>query len=95
MNCNDIERGKAMYIRVGDAKPKIIDIPLTESLAFLQQQVGGYVEVVNFTSQSNPFIAIVDEEGLIHEKQYNELASHYANIPLVGDVLIMHPSDLS
>ena len=95
MNCNDIQKGKAMFIKVGNAEPQIIDIPSGESFRFLQQKVGGYFEVVNFTSQGKPFIAIVDEEGLIYKKEFNELASHYTNIALVGDVLIMNPSDLS
>ena len=84
-----------MFIKVGDSEPQVIDIPSGESLTFLQQKVGGKIEVVPFTSQGNLFIAIVNEEGIIYEKQHNELASHYTNISLLGDVLIMNPSDLS
>ena len=95
MRCNDIQKGKAMFIKVGDSEPQVIDLPSGESLTFLQQKVGGDIEVVPFTSQGNPFIAIVDEEGIIYGKQHNELASHYTNSSLLGDVLIMNPSDLS
>jgi len=95
MRCTDIQKGKAMFIKVGDSEPQVIDIPSGESLTFLEQKVGGDIEVLNFTSQGNPFIAIIDEEGLIYGKQHNELASHYTNIALAGDVLIMNPSDLS
>ncbi len=95
MRCNDIQKGKAMFIKVGDSEPQIIDVPSEECYPFFQQKVGGYFEVVPFTSQGNPFIAIVNEEGRIYGKEHNELASHYTNIALVGDVLIMNPSDLS
>jgi|TARA_S200002703_G_scaffold157072_1_gene164079 hypothetical protein len=93
MRCNDIQKGKAMFIKVGDSEPQIIDVPSGDD--GLNRKVGGYFEVVPFTSQGNPFIAIVNEEGRIYGKEHNELASHYTNIALVGDVLIMNPSDLS
>jgi hypothetical protein len=38
--------------------------------------------------------AIVNEEGFIRNLEYNEMASHLINSPIVGDVVIINPQDL-
>ena len=49
---------------------------------------------MSFTFKGKVMTAIVNEEGLIRNHEYNELASHYINSPVVGDVVIINPQDL-
>ena len=53
-----------------DSKPYGIIDPADEEpkLKWLQEKVGGYIEIVNLSPNAQ---MIVDEEGLLKEKEYN------------------------
>lgn len=51
----------------------------------LQEAVGGLIEVVHLQSS----IMIVNEEGLILELPFNPMASNIANMPIVGDAVLL------
>jgi hypothetical protein len=97
MKCEvcDLKRGQAMVIRVQASTPEILDIPKEKSLEFFQKLVGGYIECMNFTCKEKNMMAILNEEGLIYQLKYNELASHYVNSHVVGDIVIINPEDLT
>jgi hypothetical protein len=90
----DLAKGQAMIVRVASPSIEIIDIPNDDTLAFFQGYVGGLIEPLSFTSQGKVMTAIVNEEGFIRNLEYNEMASHLINSPIVGDVVIINPQDL-
>lgn len=53
----------------------------------LQSLVGGYIEIVTMYGH----IMVVDEEGLLKHKPYNNVASVISGRPLVGDVVFCTP----
>jgi hypothetical protein len=53
----------------------------------MQNWVGGYIELVPVQGKPE-YVAIVNEEGLLLNLDYNENASSYAGIDLVGNVII-------
>ena len=97
MNCEvcDLKQGQAMVIRVQASSPEILDIPKENTLEFFQKLVGGYIETLSFTCKEKVMTSILNEEGLIDDLKYNELASHYLNSHVVGDVVIINPKDLT
>ena len=50
---------------------------------------------MSFTCKGKVMTSILNEEGLVHDLKYNELASHYLNSHVVGDVVIINPKDLT
>lgn len=90
----DLAKGQAMIVRVASPHIEIMDIPKEDTLGFFQRYVGGLIEPMSFTFKGKVMTAIVNEEGLIRNHEYNELASHYINSPVVGDVVIINPQDL-
>jgi hypothetical protein len=97
MNCEvcDLKQGQAMVIRVQASSPEILDIPKENTLEFFQKFVGGYIQTMSFTCKGKVMTSILNEEGLIDDLKYNELASHYLNSHVVGDVVIINPKDLT
>lgn len=57
------------------------------TLKKLQEFVGGYIEIVSSVDMKKQ--VVVDEEGLIKGKPYNEDASEEAGMNLVGDAVIL------
>jgi len=97
MSCEvcDLKQGQAMVIRVQASSPEILDIPKENTLEFFQKFVGGYIQTMSFTCKEKVMTSILNEEGLIDDLKYNELASHYLNSHVVGDVVIINPKDLT
>lgn len=58
-----------------------------ETIDRMQNWVGGYIELVPVQGKPD-YVAIVNEEGLLLNLDYNENASSYAGIDLVGNVII-------
>jgi hypothetical protein len=58
-----------------------------ETIDRMQNWVGGYIELVPVQGKPE-YVAIVNEEGLLLNLDYNENASSYAGIDLVGNVII-------
>ena len=77
------------------SSPEILDIPKENTLEFFQKFVGGYIQTMSFTCKEKVMTSILNEEGLIDDLKYNELASHYLNSHVVGDVVIINPKDLT
>lgn len=75
---------KAMKI-YADGTTAVIEI--ANELEALQQAVGGHIEVVHLPIDGD--LLIVDEEGLIKDREPNKVASLLAQQPIVGDVLIV------
>lgn len=66
-------------------------VELTDPLHIsLNKLVGGYIEHVNPPMLKKPNCMIVDEEGLIKEKEVNLFGSALQSslIPIVGDIII-------
>jgi len=99
MSCEvcDLKQGQAMVIRVQASSPEILDIPKENTLEFFQKLVGGYIETLSFTCKEKVMTSLINEEGLTTTRplKYNELASHYLNSHVVGDVVIINPKDLT
>jgi hypothetical protein len=97
MSCEvcDLKQGQAMVIRVQASSPEILDIPKENTLEFFQKFVGGYIQTMSFTCKGKVMTSILNEEGLIDDLKYNELASHYLNSHVVGNVVIINPKDLT
>lgn len=93
--CENLKHGQVMIIRVQSSSPEILDIPKENTLEFFQKLVGGYIEPMSFTCKGKIMTSLVNEEGLIYGLKYNELASHYVNSHVVGDVVIINPKDLT
>ena len=56
--------------------------------------MGGYIETVRPVGLAEPYIMIVNEEGLIHKLPENPLGcllygTHIHGQPIVGDIVIM------
>ena len=88
MKLPEIPRNHAVIIDAGSAEVRVEEI-LYPTLDWLQKSVEGNIELINATIGGETYEVYVNEEGLIHKLPYNELASHYANIALVGNVVIV------
>ena len=66
---------------------EIVDDINIETIDRMQNWVGGYIELVPVQGKPD-YVAIVNEEGLLLNLDYNENASSYAGIDLVGNVII-------
>ena len=62
------------------------------NLKALQSAVGGYIEPVTITrpqvSRSGPYVAYVNEEGLIHGQAFNPLAEQLFGVQIVGPLAV-------
>lgn len=57
------------------------------TLEKLQELVGGYIEIVLSIDMKKQIV--VDEEGLLKGKEFNEEASRIAGQKLLGDVVVL------
>jgi hypothetical protein len=64
-----------------------------ETIDRMQNWVGGYIELVPVQGKPD-YVAIVNEEGLLLNLDYNENASSYAGIDLVGNVIICKRNEI-
>ena len=74
-----------------DYEVEIVPDPVVPDLAFLQKEVGGWIEVVHLDLEGvETLIQMwVNEEGLLESLPYNSLASHlYGHGPIVGNVVL-------
>ena len=71
----------------------ITDSPHTSELKQTQHFVGGYIEAVRH-NQPN-MTAFCDEDGQAKNLPYNMLASSFFNTHIVGNVLVLGPTDSS
>lgn len=83
----------------------IAPFPEKDSLKFLQEGVGGYIEHLSITCKTWPLDLWVNESGLLEGLPYNALASYIVNqtwiehhVPadepfIVGDVVITGGTD--
>jgi len=88
MKLPEIPQNHAVIIEAGSKEARVDEI-LYPTLDWLQRAVDGNIELINATIGGETYELYVNEEGLIHKLPYNELASHYANIALVGNVVIV------
>jgi hypothetical protein len=75
---------KAILIPTDD-RPKVVDIPEQDSLRFLQESVGGYIDCV----RADDFVGYVNDEGLIYGLEMNLTASILFQRHLVGNVVVV------
>lgn len=87
---------KAVLIEpYADVQPRAVEVPEgdAEALAFMQQSVGGYIEVVPLTYSTDAehgSVLIVDEDGKIKaDPILNVRASSLSRQPIVGTVLVL------
>lgn len=73
---------KALRIEGGIVKLDYIE----DDLRALQNAVGGYIETVGLIDDA---VMIVDEEGRLKGKPYNQIASLIAQTGIVGTALIV------
>jgi len=81
-----------MYALSVKAVDELEVVELTgESLDKLQKMVGGFIEIVRPRYLRQPYVMVVNEEGLLYDMPVNNTGSLlYAGItPIVGDVVIM------
>ena len=57
------------------------------TLKELQKLAGGFIEM--YPLEDDKFYYIVDEEGLLKERPYNELANDLFGIDVVGNLLVV------
>lgn len=57
------------------------------TLKELQKWAGGFIEM--YPLEDDKFYYIVDEEGLLKERPYNELANDLFGIDVVGNLLVV------
>jgi uncharacterized protein DUF3846 len=61
----------------------------------LRELVGGYIEPVYLdivdaaANKTYPVILWVDEDGIMKKLQYNALASMFANVPIMGNAVLL------
>ena len=61
------------------------------TLEWLQEQVGGYIEVVPVPGNQQ---LIVNEEGLLRGLKFNSLATMIADRRIVGDAVLLSEDDV-
>lgn len=66
---------------------------LDNQLETFQVMVGGFVEV--YPMRDDNFIFLVDEEGLIKQKEFNQLAYEIFRIKVVGNLVIVPRKQLN
>lgn len=74
--------GKATLIKVDGTITELDHRPTLEEA---QGLVGGYIELVRI----RPYTLVVDEEGLLKKKQYNQKVKYFFGRDIVGDVIIL------
>ena len=75
----------------GNTENDQITVRNNNVLADLQEAVGGYIEIVDLPETN--MLMVVDEEGLLKDKEENFVASVLAGQRIVGTVAIV-PSGL-
>lgn len=86
----------AIKITTDDSISRIdLDEPLYKSV---RNAIGGLIEIVRARGLKHPHVMIVDEEGLIKNRQLNKVGSLLYGTPLhgqpiVGDIVIMREEE--
>ena len=99
MRLTEIAEGQALMVPV-KGHPEMAEIPHGETFnPWVQEYVKGDQEralyqPLSFTHLGCLYYALVNEEGRVLKMPYNELGSHYVNIELRGNVIIINSSDL-
>lgn len=75
----------------GDLSIRDFQVPLYRSVG---EAVGGYIEIVHPRGLSDPYVMIVNEEGLLEGLKPNVVGSylygtHLHGQPIVGDIVFM------
>ena len=81
-----IYHGKALVLKTDNSISFIKPNGTTLELDELQSNVKGYIEVYPLRIPGH--IILVNEEGLIHNMEYNKLANQVFGIQAVGQVMI-------
>lgn len=93
MQIPKIRSNHAILIKTG-SREFVVEEILRPKLDWFQQCVDGLIEPIHITLNGEPYLALVNEESLIRDMEYNELASHILNMTILGNVVIINPSDL-
>lgn len=75
---------KALLINAEEDTMTIVNIPSEDSLGFIQESVGGYIDCV----RGDEIVGYVNDEGLLIGLPINAYASMLFGRLLVGNVLI-------
>lgn len=94
--CGYKEKQLSLKITATDER-SIVELPDVE-LDTLQQEIGGYIEVVRPCRLPKDMVMLVDEEGLCKDLSLNRVGSwlYGADLhgsPIAGDILILSTSD--
>ena len=78
-----------------DGRSEIVEVPKKVSLAWIQRQVGGYIEALAMRRQDmTNLVMVVDEEGKLKGKAVNPVATRLCGYDtIVGKALIMKARD--
>ena len=84
----------ALYIK-SDGTYEEIEIPRQESLKFLQEKVGGYIEIVYPAVPNADYEGlVVNEEGRLLGLPVNVMAAALFGPILTGDVIAFKPGEV-
>jgi hypothetical protein len=81
-----IYQDKALVLNTDNSISLIKPMDKTFILNELQEQVKGYIEV--YPLRIPGYVVLVNEEGLIHNMEFNQLASRVFGMKAVGPVMI-------
>lgn len=86
------DAGSALMVIQPDGHITVDPDYKASSLDTLQTAVEGYIEPVTITrpqvSRSGPYLAYVNEEGLIHGQAFNPLAEQLFGVQIVGPLAV-------
>ena len=72
-----------------------VEIPKADSLKFMQEKVGGYIEILPIAPNDGMCYMVLNEEGKIHGLPVNNVASRLVSYDIiVGDVLLCSEGEI-
>lgn len=85
-----------MLLIKSDSTTEFIESDTRPAFSEMQKLVGGYIErtFCEYTVDLEPYVMLVNEDGIGMDLPVNELASRYALTTIVGDALILQNFDL-
>ena len=96
-----IAQGGKMYILKVTTDGKVFSMKMGHDLLKMAQEAaGGYIEIVHPINLPRPFCMIVDDEGRLKQKPFNEIASILygypaaCSHPIVGNVILVKEVEL-